>query len=162
MTLWPRCDGALIISANHNGLVNLASLSSGYHLVTLLIATNMDAVVSQLGLPSCPSGSSAKRVDKPEQAAANPFGVDVALVLHRHCHDWSSPFKSHNSFMKISRYQDFVVHLARAAKLRFICNFSSLCDIFQMDESEGSLVVGQAQLLSYVMQIVAARSDLPL
>jgi hypothetical protein len=52
----------------------------------------------------CPSGPSAKRVDKPEQAAANPFGVDVSGCRIDHfaawnldqCHDWSSLFKSHN------------------------------------------------------------------
>jgi hypothetical protein len=44
-------------------------------------------------------------VDKPEQAAANPFGVDVAwcridlfaALNPDHCHDWSSPFKSHKT-----------------------------------------------------------------
>jgi hypothetical protein len=43
-------------------------------------------------------------VDKPEQAAANPFGVDVSGCRIDHfaawnldqCHDWSSLFKSHN------------------------------------------------------------------
>ena len=85
----------MTISANHNGPVNLASLSSEYHFVMSLYgyhsySTNMDTVVKaswdarELHRVRPVHHQQKKRVDKPKQAAANPFGVDVALITLQH------------------------------------------------------------------------------